>query len=173
MKEMNAIYLLIVFLVYIINRKHKEYQKLVPKNSTPDTIRELLTKHFADVKKLSPYVPYLLALGPLYLGYNHTNFPKIFEHGLVLFILFLFIRSIQIVNNKERRPLIEPTFPALNIVVLLFIYNGIIERKHMSSAYLYIVFQMMIVLLMNPKNTTLSSMMDDFSLTHLLFYVFK
>lgn len=166
---MNATYLLLVFLVYITNRKHREY---VPKNpmfqkSIPDTVREMVKV------ALPPYLPYVLALAPLYLGYNHGNFPKIFEHGLVLFVLFMFVRSVQILNNKETRPSVEPTFPALNIMMLLFVYNGVIERKHLSSAYLYCLVQMMSVLVLNPKNTTLSSMMDDFALTHLLFYVFK
>jgi len=166
---MNATYLLLVFLVYITNRKHREY---VPKNpmfqkSIPDTVREMVKV------ALPPYLPYVLALAPLYLGYNHGNFPKIFEHGLVLFVLFMFVRSVQILNNKETRPSVEPTFPALNIMMLLFVYNGVIERKHLSSAYLYCLVQMMSVLVLNPKNTTLSSMLDDFALTHLLFYVFK
>lgn len=171
MKEMNAVYLLLVFLVYVTNRKHREY---VPQNplfqkSVPDTVREMLGKKLT----LPPYVPYVLALAPLYLGYNHADFPKIFEHGLVLFVMFLFVRSVQILNNKESRPLVEPTFPALNLVLLLFVYHGIIERKHLSSAYLYALVQMASVLVLNPKNTTLSSMMDDFALAHLLFYVFK
>lgn len=166
---MNAVYLLLVFLVYITNRKHRAYAPQNPlfRKSVPDTVREMINV------TLPPYLPYVLALAPLYLGYNHADFPKIFEHGLVLFVLFLFVRSVQILNNKETRPLVEPTFPALNLVLLLFVYHGIIERKHLSSAYLYSLVQMASVLVLNPKHTTLSSMMDDFALTHLLFYVFK
>lgn len=169
MKEINAVYLFLIFIVYITNRKHREYitKKPLFQKRIPDTVRDMINVNFP------PYLPYILALAPLYLGYNHVEFPKIFEHGIVLLVLFMFVRSIQILNNKETRAITDPTFPALNIMILLFIYNGIIERKHLSTAYMYCLVQMISVLVLNPNSTTLSSMVDDFALTHLLFYVFK
>jgi hypothetical protein len=163
MKELNAFVLLLAFFVYIVHRSNRKS----PKEPKSDTLRESLQQI-----QLPGYAPYAMALVPLYLGYNHEQFPKIFEHGLVLYILFLAVRTMQLVNNRKSQRPIEFTSPVTTIMALLYVYHGIVERKHIRSAYLYVVAQALSVLILNP-HVTASSLVDDSVLAHFLFYLFK
>lgn len=133
----------------------------------PDTLRDTVQESLK--LDLPWYVPYVLVLVPLYLGYNHNDFPKIFEHGLVLWVLFLAVRTLQLLNNPSTRGPVEFTSPAVSLMMLLYVYHGVLDRK---SAYLYTIAQAVSVLLLE-KHLTASNMLDDAVLAHLLFYVFK
>jgi 4-amino-4-deoxy-L-arabinose transferase-like glycosyltransferase len=168
MKEINALVVLLAIFVYIVVvRKQK---KPTNKPDLPDTARSAIDE-FGIKHEWPSYLPYVLALAPLYLGYNHDQFPKIFEHGVVLYVLFLFLRAVQLLNNKETRHTPEYTLPVSTLLVLLYVYHGIIkDPKH---AYLYLCAHAATVLMMYRKTTTLSTLIDDVVLAHLVFYVFK
>lgn len=163
MRELNAIILLLAFFVYVINRRHRKRSH----EPRADTLRSTLNQI-----KISTYVPYILALLPLYIGYDNIEFPKIFEHGVVLYIIFLAVRTMQIVNNPKTRPPIVFTSPATTVMMLLYVYNGIISAPQVRNAYLYVIAQAVSVLITNPYVTT-SSIIDDIVLAHFLFYIFK
>jgi hypothetical protein len=161
--KISPIVLLLALFVYVVQRKMKTKKPSPVSDGLRDTIQE-------NVKVDLPwYVPYVLAVVPLYLGYNHDEFPKIFEHGLVLWILFLAVRTFQLLNNPTSRGPVEFTSPAVNLMMLLYVYHGILERK---SAYLYTTAQAVTVLLLKNYTTT-SKLIDDSVLAHLLFYLFK
>lgn len=160
--KISPIVLLLALFVYVVQRKNKK-----PGPQVSDSVRDTIEE---NVKVDLPwYVPYALVVVPLYLGYNHDDFPKIFEHGLVLWILFLAVRTLQLLNNPTSRGPVEFSSPAVNLMMLLYVYHGILERK---SAYLYTIAQAVTVLLLK-KSTTTSKLIDDTVLAHLLFYLFK
>lgn len=162
--KISPIVLLLALFVYVVQRKMKNKK---PGPQVSDSVRDTIQE---NVKMDLPwYVPYALAVVPLYLGYNHDDFPKIFEHGLVLWILFLAIRTFQLLNNPTSRGPVEFSSPAVNLMMLLYVYHGIMERK---SAYMYTIAQALTVLLLN-KSATTSRLIDDTVLAHLLFYLFK
>jgi hypothetical protein len=163
MRELNAIVLLLAFFVYVVHRRHRKRSH----EPRADTLRDTLSQI-----KIPPYLPYALAIAPLYLGYDHIEFPKIFEHGMVLYILFLAVRTLQLVNNPKSRPPTDFTSPATVVMMLLYVYHGIIGAPHVRSAYLYMIAQAATVLIVNPYVTT-SSLIDDAVLAHFLFYIFK
>jgi hypothetical protein len=163
MRELNAVVLLLAFFVYIVHRSNRNAKK----EPRPDTLRDSLKN-----VNIPPYLPYAMALVPLYLGYSHNEFPKIFEHGVVLYVLYLAVRTMQFVNNKKTQPPIEYTSPGLTIMLLLYVYHGIIERPHLHMVYMYLIGQAVSVLILKDY-VTASSMVDDTVLAHFLFYLFK
>lgn len=168
MRNINALVVLLALFVYVVFRKRTRAPN-VAKKELPDTARSALDEF--GKREWPSYLPYLFALAPVYLGYSHENFPKIFEHGLVLYILFLFVRSVQLVNNPETRHAPEYTLPATTLWAVLYVYYGLIkEPKH---AYLYLCAHAATVWSMYRQKTTLSSLLDDVVLAHLIFYVFK
>lgn len=162
--KISPIVLLLALFVYVVQRKTKTKK---PKPPVSDSLRDTIQENLKV--DLPWYVPYALTVIPLYLGYNHVEFPKIFEHGLVLWILFLAVRTFQLLNNPISRGPVEFTSPAVNLLMLLYVYHGILERK---SAYLYTIAQAVTVLLLN-NHMTMSTLLDDSVLAHLLFYLFK
>jgi hypothetical protein len=166
MKELNALVVLLAIFVYTIFRKKKDDVKTDIQDTTRSVVDDL-----GVVKNLPTYLPYVLALVPIYIGYNHEQFPKLFEHVIVLYVLFLFVRAMQMLNNKETRRTPEYTLPASTLLMLLYVYHGIVPRS--QNAYLYMGVHALVVLLMYRKKTTVSSLADDVALAHLIFYVFK
>jgi hypothetical protein len=164
MKELNALIVLFAIFVYTVIRKKKH-----DSTDIQDTTRSALDDLWKNT--LPTYLPYVLALAPLYIGYNHAKFPKLFEHGIVLYVLFLFVRTVQLVNNKETRHAPEYTLPASTLLMLLYVYHGVLP--HSKHAYMYMGIHALVVLLMYRKKTTVSSLADDVALAHLIFYVFK
>lgn len=161
--KITPILMLLVLFVYVIQRQMRNRKPKPVPDSLRDTIRDALTID------MPWYVPYALAVVPLYLGYNHNDFPKIFEHGLVLWVLFMAMRTIQLLNNPTVRGPVEFTSPAVNLMMLLYMYHGILEHK---TAYLYTIAHAVTVLLLK-SHVTASMLMDDAILAHLLFYLFK
>lgn len=164
MSELNALIVLIAIFVYTVVQKKKN-------NGTDiqDTTRSALDDIWKNT--LPTYLPYILALAPIYLGYNHERFPKFFEHAIVLYVLFLFVRAVQMINNKETRHTPEYTLPVSTFLMLLYVYHGVIP--HAPHAYMYMGLHAFVVLLMYRNKTTVSSLADDVALAHLIFYVFK
>ena len=161
--KISPIVLLLALFVYVVQRKMRHKKPEPVSDGLRDTIRENVNM------ELPWYIPYALAVVPLYIGYNHDEFPNIFEHGMVLWVLFLAVRTLQFLNNSTTRAPVEFTSPALNLMMLLYVYHGILERK---SAYLYTLAQAVSVLLLK-KHITSSMLLDDSVLAHLLFYMFK
>jgi len=86
-------------------------------------------------------------------------------------VLFLFARAVQMLNNKETRRTPEYTLPVSTLLMLLYVYHGIVPRS--QHAYMYMGMHALVVLLMYRNKTTASSLADDVALAHLIFFVFK
>ena len=162
--KISPIVLLLALFVYVVQRKTRNRKE---QTDVSDGLRDSIKENVN--LDLPWYVPYVLAALPLYIGYNHEDFPSIFEHGLVLWVLFMAMRTLQLLNNPSTRPPVEFSFPAVSLMMLVYVYHGILERK---SAYMYTILQAMTVFLLKNQ-TTMSTLLDDAVLAHLLFYVFK
>lgn len=162
MRNVSTFHILALILVYVIHRKHRNQKTIVQ----PDAIRN--TAPNQDVHHM---LPLLMLAVPLYM--IMTNDAALLEHVLVMLTGFLAIRSTQIVLNKETRPPIEYTTPFVVLSMLVLMYKGMIPRTQISLAYLFMAAHAVVTLFVYPTKTTSSSVVDDFILSHLMFYTFK
>lgn len=162
MRNVSTFHVILLILVYVIHRKHLIQKTIVQ----PDAIRNA-----APTQHVHPMLPLLMLAVPLYM--IMTNDAALLEHVLVMFTGFLAIRSTQIVLNKETRPPIEYTTPFVVLSMLVLMYKGLIPRTQISLAYLFMAAHAAVTLFVYPTKTTSSSVMDDFILSHLMFYIFK
>jgi hypothetical protein len=169
MRTVATFHVLLLIVVYIIDRKHRRSflsgNKALATTNNDDAVRD--TTNF-EVHSLLPYA--LLAV-PLYM--IMTNNAALAEHVLVMYTWYTSVRSVQIVLNKNSRPPIEYTGPLMVMSMLLLMYNNYIPITQVSLAYAYMLLYAFVVLMVYPKKTTSSSIIDDFILSHLMFYIFK
>ena len=71
--KISPIVLILALFVYVVQRKTKTKK---PKPPVSDSLRDTIQENLKV--DLPWYVPYALTVIPLYLGYNHVEFPKIF-----------------------------------------------------------------------------------------------
>ena len=166
MKQLNAFYILLAIIVYVIQRKqHKTNIDAANLKSTKDAVRDNINYTISD------YIPRLLLCVPLYLIMTHQA--RLLEHVIVLYITFVAIRSTQIVINPTTRPVTEHTTPLMCLSMLLLVYHGIIHRSSLHFVYGFILLHSITALLVYSKKTSTSTLIDDLVLSHLLFYTFK
>lgn len=165
MRNVTTFHMLLLIIVYVIDRKHR-YKTKETLQAQPDAVRDAI-----PTKGVHPLLPYMLVAVPLYM--LMTNNAALLEHVLVMYVGYLSVRSVQIVLNKETRPPIEYTAPFMVMSMLMLMYKGMIPRTQLSLAYMYMAAYSVVALLAFPKKTTSSSVMDDFILSHLMFYTFK
>lgn len=165
MRNVTTFHVLLMIIVYIIDRKHRH--SIVPgKTPADDAVRDA-----TNLFEIHSLVPYALLAVPLYM--IMSNNAALAEHVLVMYTWYMSIRSLQIVMNKNTRPPIEYTGPLMVMSMLLLMYNKYIPMTQVSLAYAYMMLYSLVVLMAYPKKTTSSSIIDDFILSHLMFYIFK
>jgi len=152
----------------MIDRKHRNKYKSKPNVS--DDLRDTIVEHYKKID-VHPIIPLVLIGIPLYMLVTHNT--SLLEHTLVMYLLFMLVRSVQIILNKENRLLIEYTNPLVTLTILMLVYNDVIPKHHTGSAYLYILAYNAVALLAYPKKTSSSSLIDDVILSHLIFYILK
>ena len=165
MRNVTTFHVLLLIMVYVIHRKHLNNTSAAIQQ--PDAVRNATPMH----DDIHPMLPYLMLAVPLYMMI--TNNAALLEHVLVMYTGFLAIRSTQIVLNKETRPTIEFTTPLMVLSMLMLMYKGFVPRTQISLAYLFMGAHAFVTLFAFPTKTTSSSVMDDFILSHLMFYTFK
>ena len=167
MRNVTTFHLLLFIMVYIIDRKHRRmYDRSKP--PVDDAVRDTVLSTKVDIH---PLVPYALLAIPLYM--IMTNNAVLVEHVSVMYAWYMLVRSVQIVVNKDTRPPAEYTGPLMVMSVLLLVYNNYIPSSQVSLAYAYMMLYAIVVLMAFPNKTTSSSVIDDFILSHLIFYTFK
>lgn len=170
MRNVTTFHVLLFIIVYIIDRKHRRAYNTSTKSSPPvsDAVRDTIASTKVDVH---PLVPYALLAVPLYM--IMSNNAALVEHVSVMYVWYMLTRSLQIVVNKNIRSPVEYTGPLMVMSMLLLIYNNYIPSSQVSLAYAYMMLYAIVVLMAFPRKTTSSSVIDDFILSHLIFYIFK
>lgn len=164
MRNVTTFHVLLMIIVYIIDRKHRR-SFVSGKTPADDAVRD------ATNFEIHSLVPYALLAVPLYM--IMSNNAALAEHVLVMYTWYMSVRSLQIVMNKNTRPPIEYTGPLMVMSMLLLMYNNYIPMTQVSLAYAYMMLYSLVVLMAYPQKTTSSSIIDDFILSHLMFYIFK
>lgn len=169
MTELTTYHLLVVVLVYIVHRKHARRPTA---EMLPDTIRKMVTNALSPkphppfrLNTVWPYVGALLVL--FYMGGRY------WERIARMFLMFVVVRTLQIVINREQRWRTEYTTPLVCLTLLMSVYHHIIPVSHRHIIYAYMSAHAMTVLLAHPFHTTTSSIIDDLALSHLIFYLMK
>ena len=164
------VHLIVTILIYIVDRKHRRKHSKAPAKPVQDAVRDTLLEHYKKIS-VHPVIPLLLLSIPIYMMI--TNNAQLFEQTLVMYIMFLLVRTIQIILNKNDRMLIEYTNPIVTLVLLMLTYNKIIPVNNMGMVYLYVMLYNTVVLMAQPHKTSSSSLLDDTLLSHLIFYILK
>lgn len=168
MRSVTTLHLLLLIFVHLVHRKHRKHTGSEIK---PDAVRDAINEHTGNNLTIHPLVPYLLVLIPVYMMI--TNNARLVEHVFVMFAWFATIRSLQIVLNRETRPMTEYTAPIVVMSMLSLIFNNYIPMTQLSVAYLFMAAYAAVALMAYPTKTTSSSIGDDFILSHLMFYILK
>lgn len=166
MRNVTTLNVLLMIIVYIIDRKHR---RSLVSGKTPAAQEDAVRA--ATNFEIHPMVPYALLAVPLYM--IMSNNAALAEHVLVMYTWYMSVRSLQIVMNKNTRPPIEYTGPLMVMSMLLLMYNNYIPLTQVSLAYAYMMLYALVALMAYPTKTTSSSIIDDFILSHLMFYIFK
>ena len=167
MRNVTTFHVLLFIIVYVIDRKHRRTHDR-SKPPVEDAVRDTVASTKVDIH---PLVPYALLAVPLYM--IMSNNAALLEHVSVMYAWYMLVRSLQIVVNKNSRPPVEYTGPLMVMSVLLLVYNNYVPPSQVSLAYAYMMLYAVVVLMAFPTKTTSSSVIDDFILSHLIFYTFK
>ena len=175
MADISTFHLLMVVLVYIVHRKHARCA--TNEVRLPDTMRDMLTKVLSSINGMGdalsifrlsviwPYVGALLCL--YYVGGTHL------ERIARMCLMFALVRTVQIVLNHTQRVPTEYTMSLVSFTLLMSVYHQITPASQRHLIYICMCIHAIVVLLANPFHTTTSSLIDDVSLSHLIFYLMK
>ena len=164
--------------VYVTFRNSKRIQNLHISPQNHD--KEHITKNMMDcdrIDRFSKYLPInkkldlhllLLCLVPLVAFMSKINLGMI-ENILYIFSYYGTYKSIQYYIDPCTR--LYYIFPMMIIIMLCLVKEKVIDISNLSNAYLYLIF-IGILHIVSSKHHTLD-IMDQFTLSHVIFYLFK
>ena len=163
MLRLSLVHLVILCIVYVVNRGKSNSNKVNQK----DLLRESYGNQIGGYLK-NNWVLLLLTISPMYF-FMHK--PDIAEHICVIYVYHLLIRTIQNIINPTNT-LIDYHTPLFIVSLLVSLQYKYIDHKYIFYTYSSVFLHYIINMHNNPQNTT-TSISNDLALTHLLFYVLR
>lgn len=135
------------------------------------SIKGILDENTPNVYEKTPkHTELFLSILPLIYILSQQA-PNAFEHNILIASYVIGFRAFKSIIAKEENQIGDYLAPFLNSALLVIIYYGMIDTKYIILIYGIILSYS--ISLVRADKTSISKVMDDFLLTHLVFFYTK